>query len=241
MLFDSVFWIGASPALAQIAGLQERFRDDFNRALIGVGHVSTPNAPFELEASLVEAISAVESKRGGIAVPIYESSEAFTKEFPSGDAIAYQAVINNIPVVSEVVAWEQVFDFRRDNEATERYRTLRQWLRVAIAAKSLTEATDRLAQMLESYEWALRKHGVITVTGVLSNIIDSGTVVSLSAAGGILALAGHPTLGAITSIGLALSKGTLRLIDYHLAREDFRRGDNAGLAVIHDARKLAGA
>ena len=73
----------------------------------------------------------------------YEASRAFLRRFTSGEQIAYEGALSNIPlVVAETASWEQVLDFRKDPEAVSKYRDLRLWLRSGIGAQSAQHAAD---------------------------------------------------------------------------------------------------
>lgn len=224
LLFDRVIWTcSRNEALAAYDEFRrfETYRD----SLLAVTN-SSPD-----DAKLLDVLKGLHGAQR--VVPVLDSQEAFAREFDSGERLVYQAAVNNIATVSTDVSWEQIAEFRMDNEATQRYRALRPWLYDFVSSRSIQEATDRIHQAIESYEWALKKHAISTVTGTLSQIVDSKTVLALAAAGGIIGFAASPTIGALSAAALAVSKAALTFAEHRLRREDLRHGDSAGVAFIH--------
>lgn len=63
-------------------------------------------------------------------------------------------------------------EFRRDAEATGKYRDLRLWLQDGISGQSVAHATDIIDQKIDDYSWAIRKHGLSTVPGAVTYLFD---------------------------------------------------------------------
>jgi hypothetical protein len=133
-----------------------------------------------------------------------------------------------------------VIEFRRDSEAKKKLRRFRHWLDRDLVGKSVQYVADEIAGRLEDYEWALEKHGIQTVTGTLSDLLDPKVL-----GGGLVALVGGAAAvgefwGAVAATGVLAGKATLscasRLIDLH----DAGRGPNAEVAFVHELKKKLG-
>jgi hypothetical protein len=180
------------------------------------------------------------AKCGIRAVPLYHSEAAFSADFSPGEGVAYQAVLNNIPVAEATeLDWRQILEFRGDVDALRRYRALRAWMQEALASTSLSEATDIVGAKLEDYEWALRKHGLRSVLGAISEVLDSKTIAAATAAGGLLAVLSQSAWALLTSGALVISKVAVYVAERKIEAEDLRRGENTAIATIHEIRRLA--
>jgi hypothetical protein len=177
-------------------------------------------------------------KRGINVVPLYPSESRFAKDFPPGQTVAYQAALRALPLVSEEnLTWDQVLEFRRDRDAVRKYRALRIWLKDGLGARSIAEATDIIQKKLDDYEWAIRKHGLETITGALSSILDSKAIAQIAAGTGIAAFLAGPIWGGIAG-GIVLSSQIVTWItDRMIDLEDVKRGQHSEVALIYDARK----
>ena len=182
-------------------------------------------------------------RQAGINVtPMFKDEEAFSRCFSAGNEIVYVAALKNMPLVSEDTQWEAIGEFRRDSESLKKYRDLRLWLESGVQAASLQCATDLIAKKIEGYEWAIKKHGLQTVTGVLSHVLDSKSLLAISAGSGLgAALTGQPWT-ALVGGGLVLTAEITawvaeRLIDL----KDIKRGTHSEIAIIYEARRKFGA
>jgi hypothetical protein len=180
------------------------------------------------------------AKHGIKVVPLYRSEAAFSAEFNSGEGTAYQAVLNNIPVVAaQELEWRQILEFRQDPDALRKYRALRVWMQEALVSKSLPEATDLIGLKLDDYEWALRKHGLKSVIGTISEVLDSKTIAAATAAGGLMAVFSQPLWALLTAGSLIMSKVAVSVAERSIEAEDLRRGENAAIATIYEIQRIA--
>lgn len=168
----------------------------------------------------------------------YESEYGFSSEFPKGRQMTFQAALNNLPVVSEQeTSWEQIVEFRRDAEAKRKLRDLRLWLETGLKADSVDQAVQLIEQKLDDYQWALHKHGLKTVTGALSQILEPTKSAQLAVASVSGALLGGPVWAAVTASLVLASQIAVwaaeRAIDY----KDLERGTHREVAFIYEARK----
>jgi hypothetical protein len=105
--------------------------------------------------------------------------------------------------------------------------------------QSLQEATDFVSKKLDDYEWAIRKHGLQTITGMVADILDSSTLAAMAAGGGLLAFISGP-VGAVLGTGtIAIGRAALALAERRIILGDLRRGENAPVAAIHEMRRVA--
>jgi hypothetical protein len=97
---------------------------------------------------------------------------------------------------------------------------------------------DRLATRIDDYEWALKKHGIETVTGFLSDLLDVRFLPVASAAVAGFAVAGGSSWAEIGATGLILGKAALSLTTRFVDLKDWRR-TNMEIAFIHEIKRLS--
>jgi hypothetical protein len=237
-MFDKVMLVTSSPdSLKTLIDLKK----DVSSAVVAVIHAAgDAHLLHGIDSGVYESLrSAIQQSLPAVVVPIYESTKAFVTDTPSGETIAYQAVINNIPVVKPDGPWEQVFDFRRDTEAAAKVRALRLWLPKVLTGRSLAESTDIVGKMMRDYQWALQKHGLETVLGTISHVLSSDTLVALAAVGGVVGFASQPVWGILASGSLAVAHAAVHVARSEIARTDLMHGDNEPMATIHDIRRIS--
>jgi len=171
-------------------------------------------------------------------VPIYDSESSFRSEFKTGEHVTYQAAFANIPVVSpNDVTFEQVMEFRKDPDARRKYRDLRLWLQDGIEADSIEHASQIIEQRLDDYKWAIRKHGLNSVLGTISEIINWKNASAAGAIGIAATHMGNEMWGAIAA-GLTVGvQASVLLAKKLVDREDVRRGAHCEVAFIYDVQK----
>ena len=171
--------------------------------------------------------------------PIYESQQRYFSDYPSGNSIVYQAALENLPeIIEDGVSWEQILEFRSDKEAIRKYRALRLWLEHSLSAQSVDHARDVIANKLEDYEWAIRKHGLKITTGALSSIFDWKGVVSVGAGVSIGAALGGPIWSVLTGTLLTVGKASVWVAERMIDMQDVKRGPDSSVALICDAKHL---
>jgi hypothetical protein len=169
-------------------------------------------------------------------IPTYESDESFRKDFSNGINIAYQAALNNIPVASpERLSWDQIRDFRNDKDAASKYRDLRLWFKDLFITDSIVEATDRIAQRIERYQWAIDKHGIETKTGIISEVLSWE---NLAVFGATAALLREPIAGLLAGTCLSIAKYSIKMAKRQLDLETIKREQFPEIAVLLEVQKL---
>ncbi len=125
------------------------------------------------QEAIRESAASAATRLGNAVVPFYGREESFSTEFSGGKHDVIRAIVRNLPVVSPERIWEQVVDFRADRESAKNYRALRLWLEDGLKANSMNHAVDLIGARLDAYHNALKKHGLRTRKGILSEVLSS--------------------------------------------------------------------
>jgi hypothetical protein len=174
--------------------------------------------------------------------PVYSSESGFEKDYKLGTTESIIAAIHNLRIVDDAkLSWPQVMDFRRDPEARMKLRRLRQWFDFELAGKPLPQVYDVLATKLDDYEWALKKHGLETVVGSLSEVIDSRFVIAATAASTGLALGAGGLWAALGTSALIAGKAALSVTTRLIDHEAIKRGPGAEIAYVHAIKSKLGS
>jgi hypothetical protein len=160
---------------------------------------------YDIAHNIHELIAGIK-RHGHRPIPYYESDASFDRDYSHGDHGVIAAALSNLSIVDEaVLSWEQVAEFRADEQARKDYRRLLHWLDDAMIGKPLEWVQDEIATRLEAYETALRKHGMRAILGVLKRVLSWDHLkkqAAVAALGDWLA-AGWPAAAAAGAIGLA--------------------------------------
>lgn len=159
---------------------------------------------------------------GADVVPLYGSTARRDAQYHQGDEAAIIAVVENMDIIDEErLTWAQVIEFRRDKDARTAYRRFIHWLDKEMVGKPTGYIADEIADRLEQYEWALRKHGIQKVIGVLANTINPKSLISASSVGvAIEVIMKQPIWSLITTGGLIVGQTALSLVTTLLERRD---------------------
>jgi len=175
------------------------------------------------------------------AVPMYESADACARDYHLGDTEVIVATIEKLGLVDEArLDWQQVLDFRNDQQARVKLRRMRHWLDSELEGRPISYVADALATRLDDYEWAPKKHGIETVTGSLSDLLDIRFLPAASAATAGLAVGGGPFWAAVGAASLAIGKVALSLTARLVDLRDRTRGNGSEVAFVHELKKLSG-
>jgi len=222
----------------------EKFRPDLFKkdAISNQMNESIPTADSVLKIfNDFELRVRVESFRlsGYTVTPVYQSQQRFFLDYPSGNNIVYQGALENLPeIIEDQVSWEQVIEFRSDKDAIRKYRALRLWLEYSLSAKSVEHARDLIAQRIEDYEWVIHKHGLKTTTGALSSIFSWEGLISLGAGVSIGAALGGAVWSALTGALFTVGRTSVWVAERMIEMQDIKRGPDAAVALICDAKRL---
>lgn len=96
-------------------------------------------------------------------------------------AAVIRVTLAALPVPNDDTPWEQIIDFRQNDEARLSLRRLRHWMRSA-ATENMSEATlaDELQLMLDNYAEHMRLHRMKYHHGVLETIVTAGAEIAES-------------------------------------------------------------
>ncbi len=146
--------------------------------------------------------------------PVYQSWNAFNKEYKSGNYSVIVSTISNLNIVLEdELTWDQVIEFRADKKARNSYRRFVHWLDKEMVGKSQSFIEDEISLKLEDYNNSIKKHGIKTAIGTLSSVLDEKFLASASAMSGALFLAGGPGVAILGGAGLVVGNTLLKIAE----------------------------
>lgn len=163
-------------------------------------------------------------------VPIYEFTESRDCEYQEGDREAVVTTVSSLEIVDEeALKWEEVLEFRADEENKRKYKRFLHWLDKEMVSKSKSFVEDEISIRLEDYEKALKKHGIKTVVGEVSEVL---------AGGGLIAALSEPKYGLLTVGALTIGKLVIKIAKVLLDYDDVEKGPNSEISWVYEVRKL---
>lgn len=172
-------------------------------------------------------------------VPIYALSSDRETEFHEGTRQVLVATLSNLEIVDEQqLTWEQVIEFRDDEQTKQKYRRLLHWLDRDMVGKSEAFIHDEICQRLEDYESSLKKHGVKTVVGIIQEVLDGKYLAGVSDVSSPFVLAGHPTLGVLAGAGLIVARVVVKIAQVLLDFDDVERGPNSEISWVYEVKRI---
>lgn len=179
-------------------------------------------------------------KEAGIPVtPVFDTAARVENEFKPGHAESFLAVVDGIEIVDEQkLKWAQVIELRSDSEAKLKLRKMRNWLDSNFVGKPISFVSDSVAIKLDDYEWTLKKHGIETAQGALSDLLDSKLWIAASPAIGLMVANGADWAAALTGIAVVAGKVSASVTKKWLDFEDRKRGQGSEVAFVHELKKL---
>jgi hypothetical protein len=157
---------------------------------------------------------------------------------PVGQAAVYEGVLNNVPaVVEEKLTWPQIVEFRQDADARRQYRDLHLWLESGLKVESARQAEDLIAQKLDDYRRAIRKHGLKTAVEGAASLVSLTAIIP--SAGGLVSAAAlaNPMAGAVVGGVLAAVGASAWVAKRFIEFEDVKRGQNREVAYLYEIGK----
>lgn len=253
LLADRV-WTIASDADANIAFGWELPMEVRFRALLAIIHLfeRAPGAPAsgpvpradverwlaDLERDLARGFH---DATGGTVLPLYGSTARRDAQYRSGDQAGLVSIVDNMDIVDEEqLTWAQVAQFRRDEAARTAYRRFVHWLDADMVGKTVEHIAEEVAQRLERYDWALRKHGIATVVGILNSMLNPKSLVATSSAGlAVNLIAGMPIWSLVTAGGVLVGQAALSIASVVLERRDIEMAHRE-IAYVQEVRTRFG-
>jgi hypothetical protein len=187
-------------------------------------------------------VSGIDSKYGIGVTPILESEAARERLYRQGDVSAVYTLLSDVPVISEDgLTWEQVVEFRRDSAAKLSLRRMLHWLDGEMVGKSLSYIEEDVAIRLKDYDESVRKHGLHTVVGTLSALLDSKFLENAATVTGVSALLSGGIGALIAGAALTVSKASVHLAEVKIDAEEERSKAAGPIAFVVAARELSPA
>lgn len=172
-------------------------------------------------------------------IPIYNSLHYRDCAYHQGCRQSVVAMLSNLMIVDEKgLSWDQVLGFRKDKEAREKYKRFLHWLDKEMIGKSQAFIENDIALKLQDYEWALKKHGIKTVIGTISETLDGKYLLGTTTVAASLVLAGYPTLAMLAGAGLVVGKVGVKLAEALLDFDDVERGQFSEISWVYEVKKL---
>ena len=169
----------------------------------------------------------------------YAHAQTQQRDFPHGPCQVLMATISDCNLVDEkTLTWEQVLEFRRDDEARTKYRRLVRWIDTELKTHSPVEMRDLLAIRLDDYKWAMRKHGLKALIGTLSCLLDPKFLGGASAAVAAAAVTGGGAWAALAGGSLSLGRALVSFGSAYVDSVDDRRKENYEIAYLYEVQKL---
>jgi hypothetical protein len=174
------------------------------------------------------------------AVPIYDDALAYSNEYKPGKYEVLIAALTALQIPDEsLLSWDQVAQFRSDQEAKAAYRRLIHWADKELDNKSVRFIEDELAIRLDSYTAGLRKHGIQTALGAVEAMLEPVFVLGASAVVSALAFGGSLTAAELSGAALFGGKLACKLTRSFLDIADAKRGTNSEIAFLYRVSNTA--
>ncbi|MCK4820793.1 hypothetical protein KA005_33820 [bacterium] len=171
-------------------------------------------------------------------IPIFDFVKHRDQMYRQGNREVIITTLADLDIVDEEqLSWEQVMEFRADEEMRGKYKRLLRWLDKEMTGRSPSFIEDEIAQKFNDYQKALKKHGIRTIVGIVEEALDGKLIAGATAATGTLNLAGHPTLGFLVGAGIVIGKVMIKLIQVKLDYDDIERGPNSEVSWVYEAKK----
>ena len=169
---------------------------------------------------------------------VYPSEEARKQEYESGKNAVIVGILDGLDVVDEAhTTWDQVFEFRRDPVARQKYNRFVHWLDKDMVGKDSEFIRADVIERFDGYSWAIRKHGLKTVLGTLSTMLDEKTIIAAAAAAAGSAVAAGEFLAALTAVGVITGKTMLHAVEDFVELRNLQRTTSPEIAYVHECRK----
>lgn len=167
----------------------------------------------------------------------YHAKQSFETDFPKGKNQILTKVISDVAMVDEEnLEWEQVIEFRKDKEAKAKYIRFMRWLDKELLTSDSKQIEDLVAVKLDDYQWTLKKHGLKTVIGTISSLLDPKFLGSASAATLTTAFAAGGLWTTLTSLSLIIGKTAVTFGTKYIEGVDERRNSNYEIAYINEVK-----
>jgi hypothetical protein len=174
-------------------------------------------------------------------IPVFDFIKQRDKMYKEGDRDIIIAVLNDLEIADEKqLTWEQVVEFRKDEDNRRKYKRFLRWLDKEMVGKSQKFIEDEIAIKIDDYERALKKYGIKTILGTIEEGLDGKYLLGASNVSSSMIFAGHPVLGILLGGGLVVGKISIKLIQIKLGFDDIERGANSEISWVYEVKESSG-
>jgi hypothetical protein len=168
-------------------------------------------------------------------VPVVSKAQALENHNASVADIT--VTLSNVQIIDVTsTSWEHIVEFRKDAESARALRKLRVFLYENCKDKSASYVEDKIHTELEKYDNAVKSHGFKLITGSLSTLIDSQSIIAASSTMLVAALIGGRLVGIGAGVALEASKLAIEISQTLYSMRELKR--DHPLAYIIKAREI---
>ena len=123
------------------------------------------------------------------AYPLLSSDLTPANQSVGNEIDVYYAILNELPMPGDSVPWEQIHDFRSDEDSMRKFSNLIEWVgEVDEEGISLAEIQQRIEQLIaEHREFLTKQHSMNIVNVALKGIVRIGAIAATKFAGPLAA------------------------------------------------------
>jgi hypothetical protein len=193
----------------------------------------------EDEEGFRTSLNALFRKTGLQHLPVLMPADLRISESASVEDVTFE--IANIPLVDvRKLEWKQILELRKDKDSIRKLRRMRLFLHDNYRGESRRYVEDHILKMLDDYEQTAKRHGLELVTGVLSAIFDSKSLLLFGALSVVGAILGSPTAaGASALVGSIAEIGKITLTVVNKKYEFSKLKNDHPLAYLIQLRDIA--
>jgi hypothetical protein len=108
--------------------------------------------------------------------PLFKSADDFHFSLNNPKNETMKIVLNNIPIISDDVSYERIFDFKNDPDTKSKYLGLINWINdISKKDYSQNEITDKIAWLMNEYVRHIELYELKYEVGTWETIITSST------------------------------------------------------------------
>lgn len=160
--YESLDNCQVAPIRAEIAELERAFQG-IRKAFLAVDYYSRAVSVQLRVIDGLDAIPILDSRMNTVDVSNVNRNEVVN------------IVLNNLPVPSDSVSWEQIIDYRSDPDSHSKFLALRHWMsEVARAELAPAEVEEKLEYLIDQYQKHMKLHRMKTNSGTIETVVTTG-------------------------------------------------------------------
>ena len=199
----------------------------------------SPTDKVEEAAALRAVVSAIARRWNKFATLVLPTEDLLERVYRPGDAETILATFSRVALPEpRTLTWEQVLEFRRDDQAREAYRRFVHWLEKDMSGRTVDFIAEDVAIKLAAYRTALRKHGVKTTLGVLTRMVHPSWAAAGVTSTGLLLAHGQDFWAAVAAATVLTSSLVVSVAQATFDREQVR-GEHSEIAFVHQVAAAA--